>query len=292
MPKKEKIIILGSSGQLGSELSNNSHLIKHFKVHSFNRKDCDIVNFKKVKLKINEIEPSYIINCAAYTAVDQAEIDRDNAELVNSTAVENLAILCKKMNITLIHFSTDYVFNSKSPQPIKESSAKSPINFYGLTKHLGEEKIFKNCKKFFLFRISWVYGKYGENFPKKIIEQLIKKKDLKIVNDQFGSPTPTSLISMVVGKILANEKLNTKYGVYHISPDNKCSWFDIAEKINLRFNTFANKIQATSSSKYKSNAKRPKYSYLDNALLKKTFKIKIMEWDFYMDDFLDDINDE
>ena len=131
-----------------------------------------------------------------YTNVDKVDM-KELANQINNIAVENLSKACKKVDSTLIHFSTDYVFNSISTSPIKEKNKKDPINFYGYSKHLGEEKIFKILKKFFIFRISWVYGEYGENFPKKIIELMKKNKELNIVNDQFGSPT---IISSLSGK--------------------------------------------------------------------------------------------
>ena len=287
MLRKEIVIIFGSSGQLGKEISSNIDLNSNFQVFPFDKKGCDIGDFEEVSLKINEIKPTYIINCAAYTNVDKAETERDKAELINFRAVANISQICKEMNITLIHFSTDYVFNANSKKSLKEESQKNPINYYGLTKHLGEEEIFKNCRKFFLFRISWVYSLHGENFPKKIIGSLNDGKNLRVVDDQFGSPTPTLLGSSVVGKILCDKELNKEYGVYHISPNNKCSWFDIAKRIAKKLNHIECKIEPTTSKNYKSVAMRPTNSHLNNALFKKTFKMKIYNWDYYMDNFLE-----
>ena len=292
MIKKPSVLLLGSSGQLGKEISKNHLIRSNYSLLALDRNECDITNFEKIDEVIDKIKPAFVINCAAYTNVDKAEKEKELANQINNIAVENLSKACKKVDSTLIHFSTDYVFNSISTSPIKEKNKKDPINFYGYSKHLGEEKIFKILKKFFIFRISWVYGEYGENFPKKIIELMKKNKELNVVNDQFGSPTPTSLISSAIGKIICDNKLNKKFGVYNLSPDNYCSWFDIAEKIAKKQKKFTNGINPISSKNFKSDASRPSYSCLDNAHFKKTFKMQIEDWSFYMDDFLNGLTND
>ena len=163
----KNIIVLGSSGQLGQEFTNHFSFNKSFKVNYFSKSECNISDYSNLENLIKIIDPCVVINCAAYTNVDKSETDKKIANIVNNLAVKNIAKLSKKYNFVLIHFSTDYVFNKFLGRPFLESDNKNPINYYGVTKHKGEENIIKYSKKFFIFRISWVYGIFGENFPKK-----------------------------------------------------------------------------------------------------------------------------
>ncbi len=284
---KPSIVVLGSSGQLGNEIANDNLLQSNFTLNIFNKNECDITDFQKVETLIRTKKPKYLINCAAYTNVDKAELEKGKANLINNISVSNLAKVCEKFDVTLIHFSTDYVFSGDCNKPIKEENLKNPINYYGYTKHLGEEEIFRHCKKFFLFRISWVYSTHGNNFPNKIISLIENKNNIRVVDDQVGSPTPTSLISSSIGKILISDECNKKFGVYHLSPDNFCSWFDIAKKIHCFANDNEVEIIPVSSKEFKTDALRPSYSCLNNEHFKKTFKIHFKDWNFYMDKFLE-----
>ena len=292
MDSKKVVIILGSSGQLGKEFSNSKNLKNNFSLVCLDRSRCDITNYEHVKKEIFKHSPSYLINCAAYTNVDGAELNYLEANSINNEAVENLAKLCNKKDTVLIHFSTDYVFEGNKEKPIKENDNKNPINAYGLTKHLGEEAIYKNCVKYFLFRVSWVYGSYGNNFPKKIIKSIVDNKDIDVVSDQLGSPTPTKLIVSIIEEIISDNDLSSLFGTYHISPNGSCSWFNIAQRIKNYYPSFSKEIKPIKSESLDLKAKRPKFSYLDNTYLKKTFKISIKNWDEYVDSFLEDKNFE
>ena len=285
-----RILLLGAGGQLGQEI--NKDLSKNHDILSLTKKECDITNYSFVEEKIKLFKPKVIINAAAFTNVDDAENNESLADNINHLAVDNLARLSKNYKVVLIHFSTDYIFNHKINEPISEDEKEDPINVYGLTKYLGEKSIIKNMENFYILRISWVYGKYGKNFPKTILRLAKNKKELNIVSDQIGSPTPTSLISSVINKLLVlHFKGSDCFGIYNLSPSGSCSWYEIGnfilehvkDKKNIKLKTI-NKI---SSEEFKSLAKRPKYSYLDNSKIKKVLNVNIRDWKYYLKDFID-----
>lgn len=281
----KKLIVLGSNGQLGKKIVSDYN--NFFDVIPIDRKACDITNFDNLEKLFTRHKPDIVINCAAYTNVDLAEEESKKCFLVNFDAVKYLAELSNIYNFTLIHFSTDYVFDSKKSIPIKEDDPTNPINIYGKSKLKGEQVIEQISTRFYIFRISWVYSNSGTNFPKTILKLSRDREMLDIVNDQFGCPTPVELISRIVR--LSLEK-NIPIGTYHISPDGCCTWFDIAKKILHYTNTkktYALKnINGVSSSKFKRVARRPKFSLLDNNKIKDALDIKIDDWAFYFQEFI------
>ena len=290
---KKKIIVLGASGQLGNEFKNNKKFAEKFSCSFYNRSQIDISIIDELEDIFKNDRPQFVINCAAYTDVEAAESEKNKANLINNLSVANLAKLSRKYNFTIIHFSTDYVFSKNHGRPFIETDRKVPINAYGETKHLGEEQILKNAKKYLIFRISWVYGVWGNNFPNKIIDLSKSKENINVVSDQVGVPTSTLMIVDFVQKIISFSNLEKNYGIYNLTPSGQCSWFDIANVIYERFKSKKNfqlkKLFPVKSSEFRTKAIRPIYSVLDNSLIKKTFGLTIKDWSFYMNDFLDKV---
>jgi dTDP-4-dehydrorhamnose reductase len=281
----KKLIVLGSNGQLGKKIVCD--LEAFFDVTPLDRNSCDITKFDDLKELFSKYKPDIVINCAAYTNVDLAEKESKKCFLVNFNAVENLAKLSNIYDYTLIHFSTDYVFNSKKKTPIKENDTQHPINIYGKSKLKGEQAIEQISRKYYTFRISWVYSNFGMNFPKTILKLAKEKEVLDIVNDQYGCPTPVELISKIVHLAL---KKNIPIGTYNVSPDGCCSWYEIAQKIldytNTNKSYILKNINGVSSSEFRSVARRPKFSLLDNNKIKDALDIRIDDWALYFKEFI------
>lgn len=270
-----KILVTGSDGQLGYEIKEiskefDSHIWKFSKSSSF-----DLSKYNQIKYFLNKINPSHIINCAAYTDVDKAEIESDLADLINHKAIDEISKWTSKNDRKLIHISTDYVFDGFSETPLLEDSIPKPINEYGLSKFNGEKVCIKNDNKSIIIRTSWLYSSYGNNFVKTIINLMKTKNKIEVVNDQIGSPTYARDLALVIMKIINFKKWIP--GIYNYSNEGKISWFDFANEIKKICN-YDVKIQQIQSNKYKTKAKRPKYSILDKSKIKKTFGLEIFNY--------------
>lgn len=257
-----RILITGGKGQLGTDLTDFLSAQK-YTVFSFSSKDIDITDIETFLKKAKEISPHIIINCAAYTRVDDCETNVEQAYKVNSLGAKNCAIVSNLLDCTLFHISTDYIFNGNQEKPYIEYDKPSPISIYGLSKYHGELQIKEHCSKFFILRVSGVYGKYGNNFIKTIINLSKKMKTLKVVNDQITTPTFTMDICQQIAKLLP---LNC-YGTYHASSEGSCSWYELTKKIFEILNIDAEVIPCTTE-EFPRPARRPKYSVLENFNLK------------------------
>lgn len=279
-----KILVLGSGGQLGKSIIKN--LSRSFDVKGLSRTECDITHFKNIEKNVSAFEPDVIVNSAAFTAVDRCETEKNVALQANFYGVKNLCKIANKKNIFLIHFSTDYVYDGTAKGFISESHPTNPINFYGLTKLKADEYISQNLTKYLILRISWVYGKDGNNFLNTILKLLNENDEIKIVNDQHGIPTSTTFISKSVQKILNlwSQDSYIKYGIYNCVPDGSCTWYEFAKKIqeyafatNL-ISTFKTKIEPISAREFKTSAIRPKNSKLCNMKIKSMFNLNTKKW--------------
>ena len=281
-----KILLTGSNGQVGFEL--NKKLSALGEVIATDREELDLTNIDAIRTFIDQIKPDIIINPAAYTAVDKAESEPDLAYRINTLAPEVLADKARELDIPLIHFSTDYVFDGLKKDAYVETDLTNPQSVYGKTKCEGEEKIRKHLKHIIL-RTSWVFGSHGNNFLKTILRLITDKEALNIVGDQWGSPASSSMLADVTFKIvdgiLKNKNFND-YGTYHVTNDGETNWHQYASlisseamKLNVKVKCAPDKIHPILTSEYPTAAKRPLNSRLNTVKLKKTFMLELPHWE-------------
>ena len=259
---------------LGSDIVDE---LKGFELFPFDKNELDITNNKSVLNKITEIKPNFVINCAAYTDVDGSETNKETALQVNAYGAKNVAEACNKINAIMMHFSSDYVFDGTSENGYKEDAEKNPISHYGYSKSLGEDLIIKSTKKYFIIRSSWLFGKNGKNFVEAILKKS-NENEIKVVNDQLGSPTYTKDLAKATKEFLMQDYT---YGIYHITNSGYCSWFEFAEEILKLVNSKAKVIPITSEELGRP-AKRPKCSILLNT----KFKNKLPFWNIALRRYL------
>ncbi len=272
------ILVTGANGQLGTALRNSSANSVDKYIFT-DVTELDITDAEAVKKAVKDNGIDVIVNCAAYTNVDKAEDDAQFAELLNATAVRNLAEAVKLNDGTLIHVSTDYVFG-KEPYnvPCREDQTGTPTGVYGLTKLHGEQEIKKSGVKALIFRTAWLYSEYGRNFVKTMLNLTSTKPELKVVFDQTGTPTYAQDLADAIFHIIENRMINGNEGIYHYSNEGVCSWFDFTKIIaELAGNTQCD-IQPCHSSEFPSKVVRPSYSVLDKTKFKETFGIKVPYW--------------
>lgn len=258
-----KLLILGSTGQLGSQIFKNFKKNKKFEIVN-KKKKLNLLDSINIKNKLKAIYPEIIINCSAFTDVELAESKKKEAKKINADSLKIISEYCKETNINLIHFSTDYVFFSKKKKIFNEKDYPNPKNFYGYTKFLGENNIKKNMKKYHIFRISWLYSNYRKNFFTKIRDKILNKeiKKIFVVDDQFGCPMSTEYISDIIQKnIMKIYNGKIPYGIYHLGLKNFTSWYNFAKYINFKMKV-KNKIYKIKTRSINLKAKRPNYSIL------------------------------
>ena len=273
------ILITGANGQLGHEMqrvakeSNDNYIFTDVAERYENLDITDLEAIRKM-VKANNIE--IIVNCAAYTNVDRAESDFDTANLINNTAAGNLATAMKEVEGTLIHVSTDYVFQGDRNIPCREDWPTNPLGVYGKTKLAGEKAIEATGCQHIILRTAWLYSQWGKNFVKTMQSLTASKDSLKVVFDQVGTPTFAGDLADAIAHIINTRQLD-KTGIYHFSNEGVCSWFDFAKIIcELSGNTCD--IQPCYSEEFPSPVKRPHFSVLDKSKLKSTFGIRVPYW--------------
>ena len=275
MATRSKILVTGANGQLGKELKQLCGTYPQFDFVFFSREDLPIHNFDLLRNTFKIYQPQYCINCAAYTNVDKAEMEKDLAQIVNGEAVGVLAAVCTEYETKFIQISTDYVFDGTESIPYKEESPTSPVNVYGASKLTGEEQSFQFNSDSIVLRTSWLYSAFGKNFVKTMVKLLHEKEEITVVNDQIGSPTYAADLAEVILKIILQGQWQP--GIYHYSNAGIISWYDFA--IAIKELTGATcKINPVSTSQYPTPAKRPAYSVLDKTKIQQTFGIKLKDW--------------
>jgi dTDP-4-dehydrorhamnose reductase len=273
------IWLTGAEGMLGKQLA--AEFAARGRAFHASDRDVDIRDPRALREFSRGKNIGWIINCAAYTAVDRAEDEAELALAINAGGVENLARLAGDLGATLVHFSTDYVFAGDQPQPYRESDAPRPLSRYGWSKRQGEERLAAGTSAFFLFRISWLYGVFGPNFVHTMLKAFREREMVRVVNDQFGSPTyAATLAANIVDLVEAGCE---RYGVYHYCDRGVISWWDFAvaiQDVALAKGLLGKKIpiQAISTSAFSSRATRPLHAVLDSGKAVRELGFQVRPW--------------
>lgn len=287
-----KIVLLGKNGQVGWELQRAlqplGDLISLDRQIDNNGLCGDITDFTAIEYLYATVKPDVVINAAAYTAVDKAESDQEQANLINHLAVKHLADLSKKYGSLLINYSTDYVFDGTSDTPWLETDHTAPINHYGKTKRDGEIVLEQSGAKFINFRTSWVYGTHGNNFIKTMLALAQSREELNIIADQIGAPTGAALIADITAQALRyyllNDQSTALHGHYHLVASGECSWFDYAQFIfatareQMDTKLLVAQVNPIPTSEYPTPAKRPLNSRLNTQKLQTQFQLNLPHW--------------
>lgn len=271
------VLITGADGQLGSELISLKNRFSNFNFFLTDINNLNIINYSEVEKYVVNNKIDVIINCAAYTNVDNAEDEPDIANDINSLAVKNLAEIVKKFQLKLIHISTDYVFDGNSSIPYKEEDKSNPQSVYGFTKLKGERALLEiNPSNSLIIRTSWLYSTFGNNFVKTMLKLSAKKNSISVVSDQIGSPTYANDLAKAILQIIPLIK-NKDVQIYHYANNGKCSWFQFAQEI-MKLSKHKGIVEPISSKKFDAKAKRPNFSLLNTEKFQKTFHINIPDW--------------
>lgn len=288
-----KILITGCKGQLGNELQSIiktgkaeigvvSEEIKNSQVIALDVEDLDITNLAQVKEVICREKPDVVINCAAATNVDGCESNQDLAFKINALGPRNLAMVCEEIGAKLVQVSTDYVFSGVGNKPLTESDLTSPYSVYGKTKLTGEEYVREFSSKYFVVRTAWLYGYVGKNFVYTMMNLGKDKESLNVVDDQRGNPTNANDLAYHILKLIESEE----YGVYHCTGKGECSWYDFA-KLIMELSERKCVVNPCTSQEFKTAAKRPEYSSLDNMMLRCTVGDEMRDWKEALASFID-----
>lgn len=267
-----KVLVTGASGQLGFDCVKELER-RHIAVRGVNSKYFPLTDFAVMQQYLLDYKPDAVIHCAAYTAVDKAEEEAAACEAVNVIGTRNLAKLCHEIDAKLLYISTDYVFAGDGDKFYEPQDEKKPQNVYGLSKLKGEQAVAAELEKYFIVRISWVFGINGKNFIRTMLNLSKTHTELNVVNDQIGSPTYTSDLAVLLADIIQSDK----YGIYHATNEGTCSWADFAREIfkQARKAVKVNDVPATA---YPTKAKRPYNSRLSKACLDKAGFKRLPAW--------------
>ena len=275
--QSKRILVTGANGQLGSEMRKLGSVSPNEYIFT-DVQELDITNKEAVMSFVEQNGVNIIVNCAAYTNVDKAEDDEATAELINATAVGNLAEAAKAVDGTLFHVSTDYVFGADGNTPRSEDMPTNPLGVYGRTKLNGEQAIAAVGAKAIIIRTAWLYSEFGNNFLKTMLRLTAEKESLNVVFDQVGTPTYAGDLALVIFSIIEGNLYAGNEGIYHFSNEGVCSWYDFANAIAIAAGNINCNIQPCHSSEFPSKVTRPPYSVLDKTKIKHTFGVDIPHW--------------
>lgn len=282
MDLRKKIIVTGANGQLGNCIQKIAEQYEaDYQLEFLSSQDLDITDEDAVQDYFDTEKPSYCINAAAYTAVDLAEKEEEKAFAVNAFGVENLAKACKKTKATLIHISTDYVFDGETNLPYDEDNFTNPIGVYGQSKRKGEELALEENPKTIIIRTSWLYSEFNKNFVKTMLSLFQTKEELSIVADQFGQPTNANDLAKTIMHIVDSPQ--KEYGIFHFSNYPETTWFHFAEKI-AEFSGSNILLKPIPTEEYPTPAKRPKRSTMCLDKIEKIYKVELKHWENSLED--------
>lgn len=270
------ILVTGSKGQLGNEMQLIARKNPDFDYFFTDVEELDITNIKAIEDFIVGNKIDFIVNCAAYTAVDKAESDVELCYKINAEAVKNIALVAKKHNVKVIHVSTDYVFNGENFKPYNEEDEVCPVSVYGKSKLEGEKVLLETMQEAVVIRTSWLYSSFGNNFVKTMMKLGAEREALNVIFDQVGTPTYAADLAEAIVTILKSE--NFVHGIYHFSNEGVCSWYDFAIKIH-QIAGIKCLVRPIESKEYHFPTPRPHYSVLNKSKIKKTYGINIPHWE-------------
>lgn len=280
-----RVLVLGKSGMLGRDVMD-TFLEREFNVLGIDRKELDLEYPSRIPRVLKNADPDIVINCAAYTNVDLAEKEREKAMRINRDSPGVLAETCNAFGIPLIHVSTDYVFDGRSSRPYKENDPVCPVNYYGLTKKEGEDAIRSNLEKHIIVRTSWLYGRHGKNFVKTILRLAAERSEIRVVADQFGSPTWAVELARALLKVVETiwrTENKAPWGTYHFAGLGETSWYKFAEEIVNRAKKYQDltvrRVVPISTDQYPTPATRPGRSTLDSTKISETFGVTLTPWE-------------
>jgi len=270
------ILITGSNGQLGNEMRIVSEKYPDYQYFFTDIEELDITNKTAIDNFVAQNKIDFIVNCAAYTAVDKAENDVEFCYKLNRDAVKNLAEVASKYAAKIIHISTDYVFNGTNYIPYTEEDTVNPLGIYGKSKLAGEEVLRETCADAIIIRTSWLYSSFGNNFVKTMLRLGKEKDTLNVVFDQIGSPTYAADLAQAIMSIISSNRWLS--GIYHFSNEGVCSWYDFTKAIH-RLTEISCKVSPIESKDFPTPTRRPNYSVFNKAKIKSCYNIEIPHWE-------------
>jgi dTDP-4-dehydrorhamnose reductase len=270
------ILVTGSKGQLGNEMQLIAKKNPDFDYFFTDVDELDITNIEAIENFVVDNKIDFIVNCAAYTAVDKAETDIEFCYKINAEAVKNIAEVAKKISVKVIHVSTDYVFNGENFKPYNEEDVVCPVSVYGKSKLEGEKVLFETMQEAVVIRTSWLYSSFGNNFVKTMMKLGTEREAMNVIFDQVGTPTYAADLAEAIATILKSD--NFVPGIYHFSNEGVCSWYDFAIKIH-QIAGIKCLVRPIESKEYHFTTPRPHYSVLNKSKIKKTYGVDIPHWE-------------
>ncbi len=280
-----KVLVTGANGQLGQELVHIDNA--HIQIVGFGRDQLDITDLARCREILVEVKPDTIIHTAAYTAVDKAEEEPEEAYRVNAIGTRNLAVVAEEIGAKLLFVSTDYVFDGTGKAPYEESAETKPQSVYGKTKRAGEEFVLELSSHYFIVRTSWVYGRYGNNFVNTMLKLATERDSVTVVADQIGSPTYARDLAAFLIELVQTEK----YGIYHASNSGSCSWYTFAQAIFAE-RSVKMRVEPCTTAEFRRLAPRPAYSVMDQSAIHRNGLNGLRPWRVALREFLAEHEDK